>query len=152
MPDLLAELRARAAERAATLLLAEGEDPRVAAAAEEASAAGLCRPVLVGAPEAVARAAAAAGVPLTVPVLDPAADPELPRLADRLGRRMPGLGREAIEALARDPLHYAALRVAAGLADGAVMGAVADHRRHPARRPARGRAAPGPGGASPPAS
>jgi phosphate acetyltransferase len=125
----LARLRRRAAAAggAARIVLAEGEDPRVAAAAERAAAAGLCRPLLVGRPEAVARAAAAGGERLTVEVAEPAADPELPalveRLAARLGPRAPAPAEVA--ALALDPLHYAALLVAAGRADGAVMGAVA---------------------------
>ncbi len=133
MNDLLADLRARAGRVGATVVLAEGGDPRVAGAAEEAAAAGICRPVLVGEPAAVARAAAAAGVSLSVPVADPATDPELPALADLLRERLARRGERrgpvpdgpAAEALARDPLHYAALRVAAGLADGAVAGAVA---------------------------
>ena len=127
MADLLASLRARAGRVGASIVLAEGEEPRVVAAAAEAAAGGVCRPVLVGDPAAVARAAAVAGVSLTAPVLVPDADPELPRLADHLARRLAGRGldRTEVEALARQPLYYAALRVAAGLADGAVAGAVA---------------------------
>ncbi|HEX2165433.1 MAG TPA: phosphate acyltransferase, partial [Thermoanaerobaculia bacterium] len=45
------------------------------------------------------------------------------RLGERLGERAPEPA--ALAALAREPLHYAALLVAAGRADGAVMGAVA---------------------------
>jgi phosphate acetyltransferase len=124
-------LRARAAAHPAVVLLAEGGDPRVVAAAETAAAEGICRPRLVGSPAAVAAAAAAAGVELTVPVVEPAADPELPALTALLERRLAGRGSrgeidpEAVRALALDPLHYAALAVAAGAAGGAVMGAVA---------------------------
>jgi len=125
----LVRLRRRAAAAAGgrRIVLAEGEDPRVAAAAERAAAEGLCRPLLVGRPEAVAAAAAAAGERLTVEVADPASDPGLAalrqRLVERLGDRAPEP--EALDALVRDPLHYAALLVATGRADGAVMGAVA---------------------------
>jgi len=129
MPDLLADLRRRAAETASArrVLLAEGDDPRVLAAAERLAAEGICRPVLVGEPEAVAAAASAAGVALSAPVIDPAADPELDALRERLARRLAarGLPAEALDALCRDRLYYAALAVAAGRADGAVMGAVA---------------------------
>ena len=48
MPDLLANLRERARGTAARLVLAEGDDPRVVAAAERAAGEGLCRPELVG--------------------------------------------------------------------------------------------------------
>jgi phosphate acetyltransferase len=125
----LERLRARAAAEArpASIVLAEGEDPRVVAAAERAMALGLCRASLVGERGAVARAAAAAGVELTVPTLEPAADPELPRLNSYLAGRFARQDRDPSLAasLVRDPLHYAALRVATGLADGAVMGALA---------------------------
>ena len=136
MSDLLTTLRARAAavhaRRPVPLVLAEGDDPRVVAAAERAAAEGIGRPALVGAQDEVAAAAVEAGVALSVPVLDPARDPELGALADHLAARMasrrsrgPELGRPEIEALARERLQYAALRVATGRAAGAVMGAVA---------------------------
>src|SRR5881628_3820668 len=120
-------LRARtlAAGPPAAIVLAEGGDPRVVAAAERATALGLCRAELVGKPAAVAAAAEAAGVSLTVPVLDPAADPGLPALAAFLAGRLPALDPAQAGAQARDPLYYAVLRVATGRADGAVMGALA---------------------------
>lgn len=123
--DLLARLRARAAQRDALVLLAEGEDPRVVEAAERAARDRLCRVALVGPPALVGGTAEAAGVRLTVPVLDPSRSPELPRLAEHLAHRLPSGGEEAPRAseLARDPLYFAALRVACGLADAAVMGA-----------------------------
>jgi phosphate acetyltransferase len=83
--------------------------------------------VLIGDPESVAAAARAAGVTLSVPVIDPADDPDLDALRERLARRLAarGLSDEILDALCRDRLHYAALAVAVGRADGAVMGAVA---------------------------
>jgi phosphate acetyltransferase len=128
-PYLLARLRARAAAAPspAVVVLAEGQDPRVVAAAERATTLGLARAELVGSQAVVAAAAEAAGVPLTVPVLDPAADPDLPALIAHLVARLAARGSDSSQAgtLARDPLHYAALRVATGRADGAVMGALA---------------------------
>ncbi len=111
----------------ASIVLAEGGDPRVVEAAERATALGLCRASLVGSPAMVERAAAEAGVRLTVPVLEPAADPELPSLIEALAARLVARGMDPalVPGLARDPLHYAAMRVAAGRADGAVMGALA---------------------------
>lgn len=135
--DLLSLLRARArrAQEATPIeiVLAEGEDPRVVAAAERAAGEGICRPLLVGRPERVRAAAETAGGPLTVAVVEPAADPGLPELADHLARRLTALtpqGRppptpEEIAALVREPLYYAAARVALGRSGGAVMGAVA---------------------------
>jgi phosphate acetyltransferase len=125
--DPITRLRARAAVRGATIALAEGEDPRVLTAAARALETGLCRPLLLGRPQAAAAAAVAAGLRLTVPVVDPAASADLPAvrgwLAERLGaQRLPA---SEIDRLARDPLHHAASLVGLGRADGAVMGAVA---------------------------
>lgn len=118
--------RARAAgPEMATIVLAEGEDARVVAAAERAAAAGFCRPLLVGAPAAIARTAAAAGVALTVAVAEPrptAAEAEV--LARCLARHSVPAGLQAeIDRRLGDPLYYAAMLVATGQADGAVMGA-----------------------------
>ena len=123
----LERLRLRAREAAASILLAEGADPRVVAAAERAAASGLCRPSLIGVRERVEAAAQAAGVRLTVPVLDPLREPDQPHLAARLAERLAPRGLSAADAarLALDPLYYAALRVATLRADGAVMGALA---------------------------
>lgn len=101
----LERLRARAAAQPvpATVVLPESGDPRVVEAAERATALGLCKAVLLG---------------------PPPEDPELTALlAERLAARGfdPGLA----ASLAVDPLHYAALLVATGRADGAVMGALA---------------------------
>jgi phosphate acetyltransferase len=96
----LERLRIRAAAEPvpATIVLPESGDPRVVEAAERATAQGLCKAVLLG---------------------PPVDDPALPELAERLAARGIDPG------LARDPLHYAALLVASGRADGAVMGALA---------------------------
>ncbi|HEX9669957.1 MAG TPA: phosphate acyltransferase, partial [Thermoanaerobaculia bacterium] len=104
--------------------MAEGEDARVVLAAAVAAREGICRPLLVGAPERVALAAAGAGVEVPGEVLDPAADPSLPELTERLAHRLGDQAGSAAE-LALDPLHYACLLVAAGRAGAAVMGAVA---------------------------
>jgi phosphate acetyltransferase len=75
----------------------------------------------------VEQAAGIAGVARTVPLLHPEADPDFPALAAYLGERLlpRGFGEEDILVLARDPLHYAALLVATGRMDGAVMGSLA---------------------------
>lgn len=125
MQSPLERLRERARQIAAHIVLAEGEDPRVIAAAERAVADRLCRVEVVGDRDRVEAAAREAGVRLTVPVLEPVREPDLPHLAARLAERLAprGVSPEAAERLARDPLHYAALRVASRRADGAVMGA-----------------------------
>jgi phosphate acetyltransferase len=125
MRNPLERLRARAGQAAASILLAEGDDPRAIAAAERAAASGLCRAALIGDRDRVAEAARAAGLSLTVPVLDPVSEPDLPHLTARLAERLAARNLPPEEAgrLVLDPLYYAALRVASLRADGAVMGA-----------------------------
>lgn len=125
MAELLDRLRRRAREQRAAIVLPEGDDVRVLAAAAEAAADGWCRPAVVGSPERVAALAAEHGIVPAVPVLDPQADEDQPALAAYLGRRLAAKARPPAEiaALAREPLHYACLLVATGRADGAVMGA-----------------------------
>jgi phosphate acetyltransferase len=123
--DALDRIAARARQIHARVVLAEGEDPRVVEAARRAVATGLARPVLVGRRRAIeALGAGGAGVEIA----DPDEDPDLPALAEILRLRLTGRrGQTSPDpaALARDPLHYAALLVAAGRADGAVAGAIA---------------------------
>jgi phosphate acetyltransferase len=141
----LDRLLAGARGNPARIVLAEGGDARVVAAAERAAALGLCRPCLIGTPDAVAHAAGEAGVTLTVPVLAPRPGvAELDLLRLRLAAMAAAAGsaggagsagtagtaetperREAlVERLAVDPLHFALLQVALGKAEGAVMGAL----------------------------
>jgi phosphate acetyltransferase len=104
----LERLRARAAALPvpARVVLPESADPRVVEAAGRATALGLAKAVLLG------------------PAGD---DPALPELAALLAERLAarGLDPGLAPSLVLDPLHYAALLVASGRADGAVMGALA---------------------------
>lgn len=119
MTDLLAQIRDRASRLGATIVLPEGDDERVLAAAEMAADLGICRPLVI--------APATAVLGPRVERVDPENDPELPTLEARLVERLRarGLSAAAPEAArrVRDPLYYAALLVDAGRADGAVMGA-----------------------------
>ncbi len=119
MTDLLAQIRHRALPLGATIVLPEGDDERVRAAAEKAAQLGLCRPIVIVPPGT----ALAAGVETA----DPESDPDLPVLEARLVERLRARGLTAAEPEAarrvRDPLYYAALLVETGRADGAVMGA-----------------------------
>jgi phosphate acetyltransferase len=94
-------------------VLPEVEDARVVEAARRAQAEGLFQPILLGSPAA--------------PLPDPFADPALRAHAEAVRARLVGRGmaREPAEEALRDPLHVAGLMVRAGLAQGAVMGAVA---------------------------
>lgn len=127
--DPLLRLAERVRGRGARIVLAEGEDPRVVAAAARLRSEDLCRPVLVGRSEEVSRLARDLGVEAPPAMVDPGEDPKLPHLASRLAERFAARGHPmeptAAEARARDPLYYACLCVASGAAAGAVLGAVA---------------------------
>jgi len=105
----LGDLQARARARGARIVLAEGDDPRVQAAARALTAGGVCDVILLG----------PGGI-------DPARDARLPAVAELLRRRKPDKVHDGIHALdlAADPLRFAAGLVALGEADGAVAGAI----------------------------
>ncbi|MGH7702254.1 MAG: phosphate acyltransferase [Gemmatimonadales bacterium] len=103
------ELLRRAARRGARIVLVEGEDPRVRAAADRLTREGIAQPIVLG----------AGGI-------DPGRDPRLPRVAQLLRERKPDRVRDGLDALdqAADPLRFGAGLVALGEADGCVAGAV----------------------------
>jgi len=103
------ELLRRAAARRARIVLAEGEDPRVAAAAKRLADEGIAEPIVLG-----------------LGGIDPGSDARIGRVADHLRARRPDRVRDGVHALdlAADPLHFGAALVALGEADACVAGAV----------------------------
>ena len=103
------ELLRRAAARRARIVLCEGEDPRVRAAAARLDKEKIAEPIVLG----------AGG-------LNPADDPRLGRIAEYLRERRPDEIRDGVHALdvAADPANFGAALVALGEAEGAVAGAV----------------------------
>jgi phosphate acetyltransferase len=102
------ELLKRAAARKARIVLAEGEDPRVRAAAARLASEGIATPIVLGGDGVVA-----------------ARDTRLARVAQLLRERRPDQVRDGVDALdqAADPLRFAAGLLALGEADGVVGGA-----------------------------
>lgn len=103
------ELIRRATARRARIVLAEGEDPRVRAAASRMRGEAIAEPILIGGPDGVT----------------PVADPRLQRVAEFLRSRRPDKVHDGVHALdlAADPLNFAASLVALGEADACVAGA-----------------------------
>jgi phosphate acetyltransferase len=106
-------LLTRAAARRKRIVLCEGEDPRVQAAAERLRAEGIADPVLLG----------GGGI-------RPSADPRLTRIAQFLRDRRPDRVVDGVHALdlASLPVNFGATLVALGEADAAVAGAVCPTR------------------------
>ncbi|MGH9814682.1 MAG: phosphate acetyltransferase [Candidatus Acidiferrales bacterium] len=139
--------------RAQCIVLPEGEDVRVIAAAARVAAEGWAQPVLLGRRSVIEAEAAALGVSAafaagaseasararsgsgdlqaaatggsSVEIIDPAASPQVERYAQIYyeRRRARGVTMDEAQAVARKPLYYGALMVAAGDAEGTVGGA-----------------------------
>lgn len=128
-PDVRSALLARAAASPKTIVLSEGEDPRVVSAAITAQRLGIAKLILLGRADVV-RAELVRQGGLESPeiqVEDPAQSPRLSALVDRLFtlRSPKGLTAASARDEAARPLNFAALLVEMGLADGTVGGAVA---------------------------
>lgn len=105
-----AGLLRRATARRPRIVLPEGGDPRVQAAAARLGREGIAIPIVLG----------PGGI-------DPVTDPRHQRVAQHLRDRRPDRVHDAVHALdlASDPLRFGASLVALGEADGCVAGAVA---------------------------
>jgi phosphate acetyltransferase len=113
----MAGLVERARKLKKTIAFPEGNDPRVLEAAKRLAAEGLVRPVLIGKP-----VAGMEGVTFADPESSPLHAKYAAIYHDR--RRAKGVTHVEASAMARKPLYFASLMVAAGDADGSVGGAV----------------------------
>jgi len=127
VPTPLERVRAAAASFPRRIALAESADERILEAAARAAAAGICRPLLLAPRERLAGLAARFGGAAGIELLDHDEGAGVAAARAALERRLVARGLEAEERARRlaDPLHLAAALVAAGGADGAVLGAVA---------------------------
>ncbi len=124
--SILETIKARARASWQRIVLAEGEDSRVIAAAGRVAAEKLAAITLLGKESSIRQTASRAGVILDgVQLSDPGAHSRLPEYARILHerRRSRGVTFEEARELARRPLYFAALAVAAGDADGCLGGA-----------------------------
>ena len=116
---------ARARTLNKTVVLPEGDDPRVISAAWRLRETGVATPILIGDPERFETIRREKGLPWPdFDVIDPRSDTERYILQLMEIRKKKGLTREAAAELVVDPLYRAALMVRAKEADAAVGGAV----------------------------
>jgi phosphate acetyltransferase len=123
---LIEKLKARARVRLQRIVLPEGEDPRIVSAAAAIASEGFAKITLLGRKRIIGSVAADLHVPLgEVATEDPAASARTEAYAPIYYERQRARGITLDEArdIARRPLHFAALSVAAGDADGTVGGA-----------------------------
>lgn len=124
--NILERLKSRARAHPQRIVLAEGEDSRAIRAAARVTTEGFARITLLGRPKIIEAVAREQQLSLAgVPVADPAASPRLEAYAQIYleRRRAHGATHEEAREMALQPLHFAALMVAAGDAEGAVGGA-----------------------------
>ncbi|HTV57254.1 MAG TPA: phosphate acetyltransferase [Verrucomicrobiae bacterium] len=124
--EFTGKLKNRARANPQRIVLPEGEDERVIAAAVAAASERFAKPVLLGRPDIIRGSAGQLGLGLDgVEFLDPSASRRLDAYAHIFyeRRRARGVTLEEAHAAARNPLYFAALAVAAGDADGSVGGA-----------------------------
>ncbi|MCL2339593.1 MAG: phosphate acetyltransferase [Actinomycetia bacterium] len=122
MSNFLDSIMARAASEPKTIVLPEGDDPRILAAAVQAQEAGIARPVVL----ASAAAQAASPVDLQgITVIDPANAAQNAAYTEQLYalRQAKGLSLEGARDLLRDELYFGVMMVKTGDADGLVAGA-----------------------------
>jgi phosphate acetyltransferase len=123
---ILEQLKNRARAELQHIVLPEGEDPRAITAAARIAQEGYAKITLLGRSNAIEAQARNLGVELPgVTLQDPPTSPHLERYAQIYyeRRRAKGVTLEEARAVARKPLYFAALMVAAGHADGSVGGA-----------------------------
>jgi len=123
---ILEKLKNRARAYRQHIVLAEGEDRRSILAAARVAAENYAKITLLGRAKVIEATAEELGAELSgFNLLDPAADHRVEKYAQLYfeRRRAAGTTREEACAIARRPLYFAALMVAAGDADGSVGGA-----------------------------
>ncbi len=124
--EWIEHLRNRARAHPQRIVLPEGEDARVVEAAARAAAGGYAKITLLGRRNMIEAVAQRSGSWCgSIEIVEPSASPKLERYAQIYyeRRRVRGVTMEEAQAVARKPLYFAALAVAAGDADGTVGGA-----------------------------
>ena len=128
--DLIESFFARARGRRKRVVLPEGGDERIVAAARRLQDEGIAHPVLLGRTEEVAQAAQRAGVSLGgIAVIDPDTSEMIGAYAALYSEGRPDARPAIAQRLVRKPLFHAGMMVKAGDADAMLAGAA-----HPTAR------------------
>jgi phosphate acetyltransferase len=113
-----------------TIVLPEGEEPRVLRAANDALRLGICKVVLLGEEEKIRAVAAQEGIPVPdVPILFPTSHPRFGEFCD-LYIKVRGEESEKVitammaEKMMANPLFFAAMMVRESMAGGVVAGTI----------------------------
>lgn len=124
MNDLLKSVREKAKNLQKTIVLAEGEEPRIITAAAKVQAEGIAKVILLGDPKIIKEKCPDANLD-GIKVIDVKAidiDPYAQLLYEL--RKTKGMDMETARKLALNPLYFGVLLVKSGEADGMVAGSV----------------------------
>ena len=122
--DIVERLIERARQHRRAVVLPEGDDPRILRAARRLHDDGIARPVLIGEPATLKRAAACANVSLEpIDIVSPSTSGALDGYASLYIEGRPKASERVAKRLLAKPLFYAAMAVKAGDADALVAGA-----------------------------
>ncbi len=128
--ELLDNIFDIARRRKRKVVLPEGEDARVVAAAARLKTEALATPIILGTRDAVTRAAEEAKVSLTdIEIADPKTDARLKRYGARIAASRETMSEAMAARLVAKPLYFAGAMVSAGDADAMVAGAANPTRR-----------------------
>ncbi len=117
----------KARDHRQTIVLAEGEDPRIIAAAQRAQADGIANCVLIGKADIIQQQADASGYCLTdIRIEEPGSSQHHQRYSQALWqlRQPEGMTLQQAEQETLNPLYFADLMLHANDADGSIAGAV----------------------------
>jgi len=129
--NFLEQLLPRVKAANARIVLPEGHDPRVIAAAVSAKQQGICEPVVLATPDELKAAEAKAGVTLAsvgLKAVDFTASDHLPKLAAALYERRKAKGmteEQALETLKTNRLFFGNMMVSQKFVNGLVAGSIA---------------------------
>lgn len=127
MFDIIARMRADAAQAKRTVILPEGRDERILRAAIEVNSTGIARPILLGKREEIEASARGFGLDISaISLLDSDAGADLPALQAYLKSRkyFADASPSALREFLREPLTQACCLLATGEVDACVAGAV----------------------------
>ena len=128
--DILERCKARARSELRRLVLPEGGDERIVAAARRLRDEGLARPVLLGSGEALRAAAARAGASLEgIECVDPERSPRLEHYAALYAQARPGASPGVAQRAVRKPLFHGGMMLKAAEADAMLAGAASTTAR-----------------------
>jgi phosphate acetyltransferase len=126
--DLLARLFDIARRRRRKIVLPEGEDARIVAAALRLQDEKLAQPILLGAREAVAAAARGASL-ASIELIDPRGDPRLASYGEACAAARPSMTPATATRMVTRPLYFGGMMVRQGDADAMVAGCAHATRR-----------------------